>query len=112
MLNRETYWQCAYVIPKGAGEQVKQKGLEAFREEIVKLSPFLSDRVAELHDWNDVSLLTVAVDRLSRWAMPGLLCNRRRGARRYVSDRWCRELILRYNRCRRNSEPIELLQNL
>ena len=74
MLNRESYWQCAYVIPKGAADQIKQKGLAAFREDIKGLSPFLGNRVEELRDWNDVSLLTVCVDRLTRWAMPGLLC--------------------------------------
>ena len=74
MLNRGTYWQCAYVIPKGSAEQVRQKGLPAFREAILQLSPFFGNRVEELRDWKDVSLLTVAVDRLSRWSMPGLLC--------------------------------------
>jgi 2-polyprenyl-6-methoxyphenol hydroxylase-like FAD-dependent oxidoreductase len=74
MLNRETYWQCAYVIPKGTADQIQQRGLASFREEIVRLSPFFGDRVEELRDWKDVSLLTVAVDRLSRWSMPGLLC--------------------------------------
>ena len=74
MLNREDYWQCAYVIPKGAAGEIRQRGLDAFREDIVKLSPFLRDRVDELRDWNQVSLLTVAVDRLSRWSLPGLLC--------------------------------------
>jgi 2-polyprenyl-6-methoxyphenol hydroxylase-like FAD-dependent oxidoreductase len=74
MLNRDDYWQCAFVIPKGAAEEVRARGLPAFREEIVKLAPFLRDRVEELRDWKDVSLLTVAVDRLSRWSRPGLLC--------------------------------------
>lgn len=74
MLNREEYWQCAYVIPKGSAQEVRQRGLAAFREEILKLSPFLGDRVQELRDWKDVSLLTVAVDRLARWSKPGLLC--------------------------------------
>jgi len=74
MLNREDYWQCAFVIPKGSAGKVRQRGLAAFRGEIVRLSPFLRDRVEELRDWNQISLLTVAVDRLSRWAVPGLLC--------------------------------------
>ena len=74
MLNREDYWQCAYVIPKGTGEEIRQRGLAPFREDIVTLSPFLRDRVDELRDWNQVSLLTVAVDRLSCWSAPGLLC--------------------------------------
>lgn len=74
MLNREDYWQCAFVIPKGSAGEIRQRGLAAFREEIVRLSPFLRDRVEELRDWDQISLLTVAVDRLLRWAVPGLLC--------------------------------------
>ncbi|HEY1525377.1 MAG TPA: FAD-dependent oxidoreductase [Candidatus Angelobacter sp.] len=74
MLDREDYWQCAYVIPKGRGEEIKSKGLPAFQAEIAALSPFLRDRVQELRDWKDISLLTVKVDRLARWYRPGLLC--------------------------------------
>ena len=74
LLNREDYWQCAFVIPKGAIEEIRQRGLASFREEIAKLVPFLRDRVDELRDWKDISLLTVAVDRLHRWFRSGLLC--------------------------------------
>ena len=74
LLNRENYWQCAFVIPKGKSDEIRQRGLESFREEIIGLEPFLRDRVGELHDWKDISLLTVAVDRLARWSRPGLLC--------------------------------------
>jgi 2-polyprenyl-6-methoxyphenol hydroxylase-like FAD-dependent oxidoreductase len=73
-LNREDYWQCAFVIPKGSAEEVRQRGLPAFREEIAGLAPYLRNRVGELRDWKDVSVLTVAVDRLARWSRPGLLC--------------------------------------
>ena len=74
LINRDKYWQCAFVIPKGEAENIKKRGLEAFRHEIADLEPFLSDRVSELRDWSEVSLLTVAVDRLQEWALPGLLC--------------------------------------
>lgn len=74
MLNRGDYWQCAYVIPKGGIDRVKQKGLPAFRDSIVEMSTFLRDRAAEIARWEDVKLLTVAVDRLSQWHRPGLLC--------------------------------------
>jgi len=74
LLNREDYWQCAYLVPKDASDDVRQHGLAALREDIVKLEPFLRDRVGELDDWKQVSLLTVAVDRLSQWSRPGLLC--------------------------------------
>jgi len=74
LLNREDYWQCAFVIPKGAIEEIRQRGLASFREEIARLAPFLRDRVDELRDWKDISLLTVVVDRLQRWFRSGLLC--------------------------------------
>ena len=74
LLNREDYWQCAFVIPKGTIEEIRQRGLASLREEIARLAPFLRDRVDELRDWKDISLLTVAVDRLQRWFRSGLLC--------------------------------------
>ncbi|MGZ8843600.1 MAG: FAD-dependent oxidoreductase [Pyrinomonadaceae bacterium] len=74
MLNRDEYWQCAFVIPKGAAEEIKRRGLEAFRADIVSIAPFLKDRVHELQDWEPVKLLTVLVDRLRKWYRPGLLC--------------------------------------
>jgi len=74
MIDREDYWQCGFVIPKGAADEIRKRGITQFREEIASLEPFLKDRVMELRDWNDVSLLTVKVDRLRRWLRPGLLC--------------------------------------
>jgi 2-polyprenyl-6-methoxyphenol hydroxylase-like FAD-dependent oxidoreductase len=73
-INRGDYWQCAFVIPKGGADAVRAAGLPAFREKIAGLAPFAPDRVHELATWDDVSLLSVAVDRLKRWHRPGLLC--------------------------------------
>jgi 2-polyprenyl-6-methoxyphenol hydroxylase-like FAD-dependent oxidoreductase len=74
MLNRGDYWQCAFVIPKGGIERVHAAGLEAFRQAVVAMSPDLADRVGELKSFDDVKLLTVAVDRLRQWWRPGLIC--------------------------------------
>jgi 2-polyprenyl-6-methoxyphenol hydroxylase-like FAD-dependent oxidoreductase len=74
LIDRGDYWQCGFVIPKGAVDEIKQKGLAAFREMIAELAPFLKDRVRELSDWNDIKLLTVKVDRLRQWYRPGFLC--------------------------------------
>src|SRR6266446_6234836 len=74
MLNRDTYWQCGFVIPKGAFTEIKTRGLDAFRADITSTAPFLSDRVGELTDWEPIKLLTVMVDRLRQWYRPGLLC--------------------------------------
>ena len=74
MLNRGDYWQCAFVIPKGGINRVKAEGLEAFRNRVLTMSPFLADRVADLKTWDDIKLLTVTVDRLRQWWRPGLIC--------------------------------------
>jgi 2-polyprenyl-6-methoxyphenol hydroxylase-like FAD-dependent oxidoreductase len=74
MLNRGEHWQCGYVIPKGSLDRLRQRGLDSFRATIGGLAPFAADRLAEIADWEQVKLLTVAVDRLRRWHRPGLLC--------------------------------------
>jgi 2-polyprenyl-6-methoxyphenol hydroxylase-like FAD-dependent oxidoreductase len=74
LINRESYWQCAFVIPKGTADEIRGRGLPAFQREIAETQPFLRDRVQELRNWDQVSLLTVAVDRLKNWSRPGLLC--------------------------------------
>jgi len=74
MLDREDYWQCGFVIPKGASDEIRKRGLAQFREDVAHLAPFLGERVNELRDWKDVSLLTVKVDRLRQWWRSGLLC--------------------------------------
>ncbi len=74
MINRGDRWQCAFVIPKGSFEQIRLNGLEALRDSVAKLAPFMSDRVVELREWDDVKLLTVRVDRLRLWHRAGLLC--------------------------------------
>src|SRR3954447_7993818 len=74
MLYRGDYWQCGFVIPKGGYDTIRQRGLEAFREDIATIAPFLRGRVRELDDWEKIRLLTVTVDRLRQWYRPGLLC--------------------------------------
>jgi 2-polyprenyl-6-methoxyphenol hydroxylase-like FAD-dependent oxidoreductase len=74
LIDRGDYWQCAYVIPKGTIDDLRRKGLEAFRENLVASVPVFADRVAELKAWDEIKPLTVAVDRMPRWHCPGLLC--------------------------------------
>ncbi|HEX7758287.1 MAG TPA: FAD-dependent oxidoreductase [Caulobacteraceae bacterium] len=73
-LPRGDYFQCAYLIAKGGYDRVRADGLEALKVSIAETVPRFADRVQELEDWDQVKLLTVAVDRLTTWARPGLLC--------------------------------------
>ncbi len=73
MLDRGDYWQCAYVIPKGSAASVRAGGIEKVRALILKLMPFVGERVNELKSVDDLKLLTVGVDRLEKWWQPGLL---------------------------------------
>jgi len=74
MLNRDEYWQCAYLIRKGEFDRIKQTTLAAFWRDVVSVVPFLRDRMKELESWDQIKLLTVKVDQLRRWYRPGLLC--------------------------------------
>jgi 2-polyprenyl-6-methoxyphenol hydroxylase-like FAD-dependent oxidoreductase len=73
-LNRGDYWQCAYVIPKDGFAAIQKNGLPAFRRNLETVAPFLQGRTADLKDWSDIKLLSVAVDRLRHWSRSGLLC--------------------------------------
>lgn len=74
LINRIEHWQCGYVIRKGAADDLREHGLEAFRHNVAGVAPFLADRVDEIKSWEQVPLLSVRIDRLRRWWLPGLLC--------------------------------------
>jgi 2-polyprenyl-6-methoxyphenol hydroxylase-like FAD-dependent oxidoreductase len=74
MIYRGDYWQCAYAIPKGGFDTIKGEGIEKFRQRIADASRFPPERLDALKSFDDVSLLTVTVNRLTQWARPGLLC--------------------------------------
>jgi len=72
--DRGDYWQCAYIIAKGQYEAVKARGLPALLDDVARMAPILKSGVADVKSWDDVKLLTVAINRLQRWTRPGLLC--------------------------------------
>ena len=72
--DRGDYWQCAYVIAKDQFDAVKARGLDAFRNDVIGMAPVLGAGMADVKSWDDVKLLTVAINRLKRWTLPGLLC--------------------------------------
>jgi 2-polyprenyl-6-methoxyphenol hydroxylase-like FAD-dependent oxidoreductase len=74
LINRSDYFQAGMIIEKDSFEAVKTAGLEAFRASVAQLAPFLAGRVHELHNWDQVKILTVQINRLRRWYREGLLC--------------------------------------
>ena len=72
--DRSDYWQCAYVIAKGQYDAVKARGLDAFRDDVISMAPILKSGISDVKTWDDVKLLTVAINRLKRWTRAGLLC--------------------------------------
>jgi 2-polyprenyl-6-methoxyphenol hydroxylase-like FAD-dependent oxidoreductase len=74
LINRNDYFQAGLIVRKGSFDEIRRRGIEAFRADVRQLAPYLSDRVEELRDWAQVQLLTVQVNRLRRWHCPGLLC--------------------------------------
>jgi 2-polyprenyl-6-methoxyphenol hydroxylase-like FAD-dependent oxidoreductase len=74
LINRGDYFQAGLIIPKGSFEQTKSEGLDAFRATIARIAPYVDDRVEELQNWDQIKLLTVQINRLRKWHLPGLLC--------------------------------------
>ena len=74
LINRSSYFQAGFIIPKGSYDEVQSQGLEAFRASIVRIVPYLADRVHEIQSWDQVKILTVQINRLRRWYREGLLC--------------------------------------
>jgi 2-polyprenyl-6-methoxyphenol hydroxylase-like FAD-dependent oxidoreductase len=72
-LDRGDYWQCGFLVEKGGFDRIKARGIDAFREDIVKLAPFSKPSVGELTSWDQVKLLSVVIDRLRTWYRDGLL---------------------------------------
>jgi 2-polyprenyl-6-methoxyphenol hydroxylase-like FAD-dependent oxidoreductase len=72
MIDRGDYWQCAFLIPKGAAKSYQDRGIDAIRQEVAAAAPEDLD-LAELDEISDLHLLTVKLDRLTTWHRPGLL---------------------------------------
>jgi 2-polyprenyl-6-methoxyphenol hydroxylase-like FAD-dependent oxidoreductase len=74
LIDRSDYFQAGLIIRKGSYEEIKQRGLAALRSAILHIAPYLDGRVDELRDWDQISILTVQINRLRRWFRAGLLC--------------------------------------
>jgi len=73
MIDRGDYWQCAFVIAKGSAAVIKARGIAAFRADVRAAAPDLPDLEAALPNFDAAKLLSVSLDRLTRWHRPGLL---------------------------------------
>ena len=73
LIDRGDYWQVALVIPKGGAEAIRSKGVEAVRREVEQAFPELDFASGGPESIDDLHLLSVALDRLTRWHRPGLL---------------------------------------
>jgi len=74
LINRGEYFQVGLIIRKGSFDPIKAQGLDAFRNSLRQIAPYLGDRPKEITDWEQVKLLTVQLNRLRQWYRPGLLC--------------------------------------
>lgn len=74
-VDRGSYWQIAYCIPKGEYANIRSQGTKLIAERIKTALPIIAERfLEEITSWDDLKLLTVSVNRLERWHRNGLLC--------------------------------------
>jgi 2-polyprenyl-6-methoxyphenol hydroxylase-like FAD-dependent oxidoreductase len=74
LINRSDYFQAGLIIKKSSYDGIKASGLDALRADILQIAPYLGERVNEIDDWDQIKILTVQINRLRRWYLPGLLC--------------------------------------
>ena len=74
VIPRQGYLQTGYFLHKGADAQLRARGIEALRRDIVTAIPELSEAVNGLESMDDVKLLEIRLNRLRRWYTNGLLC--------------------------------------
>ncbi|HWI85653.1 MAG TPA: FAD-dependent oxidoreductase [Sphingomonas sp.] len=72
-IDRGDYFQCARVISKGEADKVRERGIALFRADVAATAPILRDAIDSLQSFDDIKLLAVSLDRLTRWYAPGLL---------------------------------------
>lgn len=73
LIDRGDYWQCGFVFAKGQADAIRAQGIAAFVRRVRDIGPETAGADAAIGSWDDVKLLTVTVDRLTRWHRPGLL---------------------------------------
>ena len=74
LLPRGDHWQAGFVIPKGGDAALRRRPFAEFQAELTGLMPKIADPVSRLVGWDAIKLLTVRVDRLQDWCLPGFLC--------------------------------------
>jgi 2-polyprenyl-6-methoxyphenol hydroxylase-like FAD-dependent oxidoreductase len=72
-VDRGDYWQCAFVVRKGAAAALRASGIEAFRRTLEQTEPRLGRLGPELASLDELHFLDVSLDRLTKWHRPGLL---------------------------------------
>lgn len=73
LIDRDVYWQAAYIVAKGGADAVRPAGPDQLREAVLSLFPELEIPEGVLASDEEVKLLSVSLDRLVRWHRPGLL---------------------------------------
>lgn len=73
MIDRGDYYQCAFVIPKGSDQKLRSEGIESLHRRVTAVVPWIADRIGSVTSFDEVKLLDVQLNRLSRWYTDGIL---------------------------------------
>lgn len=73
LIDRNEYWQCAFIFPKGTAKALRAEGIAAMRARIEATAPDLGPLEDVITSFDQMHLLSVALDRLDCWHRRGLL---------------------------------------
>ena len=73
LLDRGDQCQVGFVILKGSYRDIRNAGLDAFRNQLADLVPGLKETFSHLEDWSQCAILSVITGSVEKWYQPGLL---------------------------------------
>lgn len=73
VLDRGDQLQMGFVILKGSYRDIRNAGIDAFRDQLTGLVPGLEETFSHLGDWSQIAILSVVTGRVEKWRQPGLL---------------------------------------
>ena len=71
---RPGYFQCGLLIRKDTFPEFQRAGIQAFRDKIASTAPRLGEVTHAISSFDDVKLLSVQINRLQTWSVPGAIC--------------------------------------
>ena len=73
-IERGDHYQSGMIIRKGGLDALQTEGIETLQQSLQRIAPVLKPVVGSLLSWDQIKLLSVQLNRLTRWYRDGFIC--------------------------------------